>query len=124
MAHWVRTGDCPPERCQGRCCSVVGLWFSNADAGFLSLMRARGVKVLSGEEQSLVAIPQRCQFLTQDNLCALHPAMKPSPELPKRPEFCDDWPTDPAQLVIHPECGYTFTLIEEQTDLDSSALQV
>lgn len=106
---WRRVGDCPPERCQGRCCQHIGLWI--ADPAFVETLRARGVKVIEVNGHTLADIPQRCQYLTNKGLCSLHPDMNPGPELPRRPDFCSRWPEEPAQLIADPYCGYQF--IEE-----------
>lgn len=107
---WVRTGDCPPEQCQGRCCKNIGVWFdvTPETAEFTDWLGVRGASTRVVGEKLLVSIPQRCQYLTAENLCALHPDMLPAPDLPSRPEFCAQWPTEPSQLATHPYCGFRF----------------
>lgn len=123
---WVREGSCPPERCQGRCCRHVGVWFGEAPGlgEYLELVRTRGVRVFDvelpgGEMRHLVDIDQRCQWLTGDNLCALHPEMKPDESLPQRPPLCNDWPTEPAQLIAD-DCGFTFRWEPEPSEVGST----
>ena len=110
---WKRLGDCPPERCQGRCCEHVGIWFGDDDAAraFLEVLRVRGVHVLDlpdekGATHHLVRLNQRCQHLTLEGLCGLYGT-------PERPQFCSDWPQEPGQLVNDPACGFRFEWIEE-----------
>lgn len=114
---WVREGDCPPERCQGRCCDHIGIWYDKLTPGvvdFMSLLKTRGFEVMGDDSRYFLKIDQRCQHLTADGLCALHPAMHPNPNLPRRPKLCNEWPTEPAQLISVPECGYTFSWSEEE----------
>lgn len=113
---WVREGSCPPERCQGRCCEHIGVWFNNVTPQayrFVKQMRARGLDVKGRDGDYLIDLPQRCQHLTSGGLCALHPDMKPTPSLPKRPDFCAEWPAEPSQLINDPQCGYSFTWVED-----------
>lgn len=105
---WVREGACPPERCQGRCCKHIGSWVSRDDesAKFLAALRTRGVDVYEVGDKYLIDVPQTCQYLSE-GLCKLHPAMKPPADLPTRPSFCDEWPTDPSQTLLD-DCGFSF----------------
>lgn len=107
---WKRVGDCPPERCKGRCCKHAGVTFNDdAEAHvFVEMMAVRGAKVLAGGGKLLVEFPQTCQWLTGKGRCSLHPAMNPSPNLPARPLNCDAWPTHPDQLALDPDCGFSF----------------
>ena len=104
---WIRVGDCPPERCQGRCCKHIASWFP-VEPQFQELLEVRGADVEVHGDQMLVAIPQRCQYLTDNNLCALHPSMNPDPALPSRPVVCNDWPTHPSHLMSDLYCGFSF----------------
>ena len=105
---WVREGSCPPERCQGRCCEHLGVWFPSSDRDLLQMLAIRGLSVRPRNDLTLVDLPSRCQYLTRKGLCGLHPAMKPAANLPKRPAMCDDWPTEPAQL-LNDDCGFSFS---------------
>lgn len=107
---WVRTGSCPPERCQGRCCKHIGLWFDVSPEvnAFLDTLKVRGAEIRRYGEKSLADIPQVCQYLTEDNLCGLHPDLNPDPSLPDRPAFCEAWPEEPSQLALDPYCGFEF----------------
>ena len=60
----------------------------------------------------LIDVKQQCQYLTDQNLCALHQAMNPPADLPPRPDFCAEWPTDPSQTLNDPYCGFTFRWVE------------
>ena len=114
---WKRTGDCPPERCQGRCCEHIGIWYDDTpdNAAFLDTLRVRGVKVKQLGEKQLVDIPQRCHWLRLDGLCGLHPdVIAAGQHLPQRPQFCWDWPQEPSQLLLDAHCGYSFEWIEDQ----------
>ena len=111
---WLRSGECPPERCQGRCCTHVGIWFTEPDAevkAFLKQQQVRGNSVKGDSLGFLLDIPQRCQYLTNEGLCSLHPDMNPI-GLPDRPQFCEDWPVEPSQLINDDYCGYAFSWIE------------
>ncbi len=113
---WVREGSCPPERCKGSCCRSIGIWFLDSKPEikpFLKLLQVKGVKVYESDGSHLVNIPYTCQYLTTEGLCSLHPDLHPSNTLPHRPEFCEDWPTEPSQLVPNPECGYSFVWKDE-----------
>ncbi len=105
---WLREGECPPERCQGHCCTHIGIWYLGLDnPTFLKSLQVRGVSVKEMGRDYLVDIPQRCQFLTDKGLCGLYGQ-------PERPDFCEIWPTEPAQLVNDPGCGFRFVWIEEE----------
>lgn len=111
MSHFVRAGDCPPERCQGRCCKQTGFWFDPTPVNeeFLYLQQVRGATVKEVGEKYLLLMDQVCQFLRQDGLCGLHPSVrKKDDELPERPDFCERWPEEPAQVALFPGCGYYF----------------
>ena len=108
---WQRTGSCPPERCQGRCCEHVGLWLPDdvEAAAFVAVLRVRGVRVqeFPGTLRYLVDFDQRCQYLTSEGLCALYGK-------PERPQFCADWPQEPGQLFNDPQCGFRFERAKEK----------
>lgn len=106
---WVREGECPPERCRGRCCEHAGIWFNQDEASqqFLAMLQFRGVTVLEGGGKYLADVPVVCRYL-KEGLCRLHPDMAPGPDLPARPVLCDEWPTEPGQLVADPQCGFRF----------------
>ena len=112
---WIRQGECPPERCQGRCCEHVGVWFGDNALAFIEVMRARGVQVLEdkrdllGTNRYLVKFPQRCQHLTKEGLCGIYGK-------PERPQFCSDWPQEPAQTINDPYCGFSFVWVEEEKE--------
>lgn len=113
---WVREGECPPERCQGRCCTHVGIWFnepSEAVRDFLKLQQVRGLSVKGDGHDFLLDFPQRCKHLTTKGLCALHPSMNPSADLPRRPDFCEAWPSEPSQLINDEYCGFRFSWVDE-----------
>ncbi len=110
---WVREGDCPPEKCGGRCCEHIGLWFDHNDPDFIHSLETRGVPIRHFKDKVLVELHQRCQYLTKEGLCGLHPSMEPEPSLPSRPEFCNDWPTEPGQMLIDPNCGFTFKWVDD-----------
>lgn len=116
---WIREGECPPERCGGRCCEHIGLWFDDTPEArsFLETVAVRGVKVSMAGGKHLVDLHQRCQYLTKEGLCSLHPSMNPGPSLPERPSFCEEWPTEPSQLLLHPYCGFTWRWEEEKTEV-------
>ena len=112
---WERQGDCPPERCQGRCCRHFGIWITDPGIEmrlFLKSALIRGLNIKGKDGNFLIDLPFICQYLTDGGLCALHPDMRPAMHLPKRPAFCDDWPTEPAQL-INDDCGFSFIWKEE-----------
>ena len=109
---WVRTGECEPERCKGRCCEHVGIWLT-PDRAFVTFLRTRGLPVGQKRGMALLDIPQRCQWLSEQGLCRLHPDMDPPSHYPARPQLCRDWPTDPSQLMADRGCGYTFEWVEE-----------
>lgn len=111
---WVREGDCPPERCQGRCCKHIGSWVDihPDNDPFVEALRVRGVGVHRVGGKFLIDVEQRCQYLTDRGLCSLHPAMNPPADLPPRPGFCEEWPVDPSQTLLDPECGFTFRWVE------------
>jgi len=111
---WKRLGECPPSRCRGRCCEHIGAWYDNTEESraFLGALRIRGLKVSEAGGKMLVDLPQRCQYLTVDGLCGLHPGMAPGPDLPERPQFCWDWPQEPSQLLLD-DCGFRFEWSEE-----------
>lgn len=114
---WLREGECPPEVCQGRCCTHVGVWFNDSSPEirpFLTQQQIRGNSVKGKDGSFLLDIAHRCQHLTDAGLCGLHPSMNPSPALPKRPEFCSEWPTEPSQLVNDTYCGFSFRWVEEE----------
>ncbi len=97
---WIREGECPPERCKGDCCRSIGIWFLDAKPEFkpfLKLLQVKGVKVYEKDGDYLADIPYTCQYLTSAGLCSLHPDMHPPASLPHRPEFCGEWPTEPAE---------------------------
>lgn len=105
---WIREGECPPERCQGRCCEHIGLWYPVSTAReFLQTLVIRGIDVKSDGVMALVDIPQRCQHLTAEGLCGIYGK-------PERPQFCADWPTEPAQLINDENCGFSFRWEEEE----------
>lgn len=109
---WIREGECPPERCKGRCCEHVGLWID--DRAVARAFAVRGMKVAQKDGKYLVDTPQRCQYLTARGKCSLHPALNPPPHLPRRPQFCADWPQEPSQLLNDPQCGFTFRWEDEE----------
>ncbi len=107
---WIREGDCPPEQCQGRCCTHTGIWFTDPGPqvkDFLKLQQVRGLSVKGKDGNYLLEIPQVCQYLTKKGLCSLHPSMNPVGK-PARPDYCEDWPMEPSQLVMDTYCGFTF----------------
>ena len=113
---WVREGECPPEVCQGRCCTHVGIWFPDPGPqvkDFLKVQQIRGLSVKGKDGDYLLDFPQTCQYLTREGLCSLHPSMKSSADLPVRPDFCEDWPSEPSQLINDPYCGFTFRWVDE-----------
>lgn len=114
---WVRSGECPPERCQGRCCTHTGVWLDASVReikDFLKLQQVRGLSVFTnGSSLALLDMPQTCQYLTGEGLCGLHPSMNPNHNLPTRPDYCEEWPTEPAQLIADPYCGFTFSWQDE-----------
>lgn len=112
---WIREGECPPERCKGRCCTHVGIFFPESEKDFARLMHIRGVQVGKAASTYLFDFKQRCQYLTADGLCGLHPSMDPLPSMPVRPVYCDNWPTEPSQLLADPYCGFTFRWVDEET---------
>lgn len=114
---WVRSGECPPERCQGQCCTHYGIWFDNLTAA--THAEVRGAEVRAYRGRWLADWAQRCQYLTDDNLCALHPDMNPSPDLPARPLICDEGPAEPSQMLLDPNCGFEFTWVEEETGVSA-----
>jgi hypothetical protein len=111
---WVREGDCPTERCRGRCCKHIGLWFPKEGHDFAKSLAIRGVNVKEAAGMYLLDFQQKCQYLTGRGLCRLHPAMNPPASLPERPAFCGEWPTEPSQLLNDPYCGFTFKWVEEE----------
>lgn len=107
---WIREGACPPERCGGKCCEHFGLWFDRDEDSkrFLAMLQLRGVRILEGPgDKYLADIPAPCKYL-REGLCTLHPDMAPGPDMPPRPDLCDEWPTEPGQTVGDPHCGFTF----------------
>ena len=112
---WKRMGECPPERCRGRCCEHIGAWYDDTaeNRAFLEALKVRGVKVIEAGGKVLVDLPQRCQYLTADGLCGLHPDMKDRLQPVARPQFCWDWPQEPSQLINDPDCGFSFEWSEE-----------
>ena len=122
---WRRVGECPPERCQGRCCEHIGVWYDDTpdNRAFLKTLQIRGVRLIESGGKVLVDLPQRCQYLTHNGLCALHPDMKYKLKLTtistdgvERPQFCSDWPQEPSQLINDPYCGYSFERVEEEVE--------
>ena len=112
---WVRYGDCPPERCKGRCCRHVGVFFEEPPwTPFLELLAVRGARVLTGGGGCLVELPQRCQWLSSKGRCRLHPDMHPTRQMPARPRNCSEWPTHPDQLALDRDCGFSFEWVEEE----------
>lgn len=112
---WTRVGDCPPEQCQGRCCESIGTWFdiTTETRSFMELLSTRGsAQVLEVEGKYLSRDLRPCQWLT-DGLCALHPDMNPV-DLPNRPQLCGEFPQEPSQIAIHPECGFRFVQSEQE----------
>src|SRR3990167_3804932 len=118
---WQRVGECPPDRCRGRCCEHIGAWYDDTveNRAFLEALKVRGVKVIEAGGEMLVELPQRCQYLTADGLCSLHPDMKDGLKLTTirtddviRPQFCWDWPQEPSQLLLD-DCGFRFEWSEE-----------
>ena len=112
---WRRVGECPPERCRGRCCEHIGVWYDDTpdNRAFIDSLRVRGVKVKEAGGKLLVDIDQRCHWLRPDKLCGLHPDVIPvGSHLPQRPSFCWDWPQEPSQLINDLNCGFSF--IEEE----------
>ena len=127
MPRWDRRGDCPPERCQGHCCRHVVVWYEHPTPRVESWLYQQQVR--QGTEDCVkqlpngtyaLDLPQRCEFLTDNNLCALHPAMNPPAGYPPRPEVCDDGPFEPAGLIFDgpegewPGCGFTFVLVDDE----------
>lgn len=101
---WVRSGSCPPERCQGQCCKHIGMWVEpDADAEWL---RTRGIPTTLVGFRYLADIPQRCAHLTDNNLCDLY-------NLPSRPQSCVDWPVDPSNTLLD-DCGFKFSWVDEK----------
>jgi hypothetical protein len=101
-----RVGECPPERCQGRCCKEIGIWISGVGSeDFLELLRVRGVDVQEHGDLALVSIQQTCQHLTDKGLCGLYGK-------PERPKFCSDFPEEPSQLLRHTYCGFEWEYSE------------
>jgi hypothetical protein len=111
---WLRSGECPPERCQGHCCNHMGFWVEDKPSIYWAQIRGAQVSVFG--DRALIALPQRCQYLRDDNLCALHTDMNPSPDLPTRPDNCGTWPEDPSQTLLDPNCGFTFEWVEDPVE--------
>lgn len=112
---WLREGECPPEHCKGRCCERVGFWLSGGPMSLAAeWLQARGFELHEVGDSLLADIPHRCQHLTGEGLCALHPDLNPSSELPDRPALCDIWPTEPSQIVNHPYCLFEFRWVGEE----------
>ena len=113
---WIRSGDCPPEQCKGRCCKEVGVWFdvTAETRPFLDALEVRGhrIGVMEGGK-ALAMLPAKCQWLTGRGRCQLHPDMHPSLNFPQRPAFCNDWPTEPSQILAH-DCGFSFEWAEDE----------
>lgn len=120
---WKRVGDCPPSVCKGECCQWQGVWYPMGDPEiekFLYLQQVRGSRVLVVGDKYLLENNIPCQYLTAARLCALHPSMKPSPMLPPRPDFCEEWPTEPGQLInMGGHCGYSFV----EVDFDGNEIE-
>lgn len=112
---WQRLGECPPERCQGRCCEHIGVLYSDKPDAlpFLKLLQTRGVRVVGDGVNFLAEVPQRCQHLTAGGLCSLHPSMHQKPGAPRRPDLCEEWPTEPWHLTLDPYCGFSFEWVDE-----------
>jgi len=68
--------------------------------------------VLEVEGKYLARDMRPCQWLTPDKLCALHPDVRSEGD-PKRPDLCDEFPMEPSQILLHPECGFRFVEIDE-----------
>ena len=87
-------------------------------------MIVRGVDVQTvatgGVVKHLVKFPQRCQWLTDSNLCSLHPDMRPEADKPPRPDFCEVWPAEPSQLVNDPYCGFRFVWVNDDEHQETS----
>lgn len=78
---------------------------------FMELLQTSGrAQVLEVEGQYLARDNRPCQWLTTDKLCSLHPDIRI--DGPPRPALCGAFPTEPAQIAMHPECGFSF--IEEE----------
>lgn len=90
----------------------------------MELLQTRGVTVKTYESETerkhLALIDQRCQWLTDDNLCGLHPDMNPAPDSPPRPDICGEWPTEPGQTLHHPHCGFRFEWQPEASEVGST----
>ena len=125
---WKRVGECPPERCRGRCCEHIGAWYDDTpeNRAFLDTLRVRGVKLQRHGDKYLVDLPQRCQYLTAAGLCNLHPDMRDKvkagggthiTDFVQRPQFCWDWPQHPSQLLNDEDCGFSFIEEEEPAEV-------
>ena len=90
----------------------------------MQLLRTRGVEVREYDSPAglkhLALIDQRCQWLTDDNLCTLHPDMEHPAGAPPRPDICDEWPTEPEQTIHHPYCGFTFRWEPDSSEVGST----
>lgn len=109
---WIRSGSCPPERCQGQCCKHVALWL-DSDPAITQWLSARGLTQMESGGRVLVDFPQTCPHLTDQNLCDLY-------NLPSRPDLCVEWPTEPSQILLD-DCGFTFEWAEDELPLGASA---
>ena len=103
---WARSGACEPERCQGRCCTFVALFFERTPEHeqLLAGYHARGLpmQIATGDrgEHVNVRIEHRCQHLTDEGRCAIYE---------DRPQVCRDFPRHPADLItIEEHCGFRF----------------
>lgn len=115
MAGWERRGECPPSVCRGSCCQHTGMWFDKTpeNESFLYAQQVRGFSVKEVGDKYLLDLNKPCQFVNAFGLCILHKDMKPSPMLPKRPDFCAEWPTEPANLTNDPQCGFYFVWVDD-----------
>lgn len=112
MTQWKRIGDCPPERCQGRCCEHVGIWLAGDGLDMTTeWLEARGFQIIMVGDHTLANLHHSCPHLSE-GLCSLHPDMNPPEGAPKRPVLCDIWPSEPSHLANHPYCGFSFVEAE------------
>ncbi len=108
---WKRTGACPPEQCQGRCCTFIGAFLTDPEQ--VAFLKTRGVPVIDaappggGRVAGYAMVPQRCQHLTDDNRCGIYD---------DRPEICRVFPTTRQSLIgLEDHCGFSFVNTEEES---------
>lgn len=70
-------------------------------------------EVLEVEGKYLARDLRPCQWLNDQKLCSLHPDIR-SEGSPPRPDLCEAFPSEPAQVLLHPHCGFRFEYIDEE----------